>query len=1169
MRLFLSLFFVVSCFLSNAQEKNSLLWEISGNGLLQSSYLYGTMHVSKKIAFRLDDVFYEALNSSEVIALESDPNTWLDNEDTMGFAFGESFMTKGFYTDAFKIENPKKEEISNYLGFEDQMINSILYRSDENSQNFEEDTYLDMFIYQAGKKFGKPIIALEDIEESTALVGRASFNSIKDKPAEWLQKKMQQEEPLQMLQDAYRERNINLLDSIDKGMYTAYYLQNMLYTRNSNMATKLDSTIKNAKVFAGIGAAHLPGEHGVIALLRKKGYTVKALTSKSSQKGTSLKERFEEKIKEHKYTRQSVDDSLFTISLPNKLYPIAEFSNTFYISPDLANGSFFTVNRIPTYSFLKKDATFTIEDIDKLLFENIPGKILEKNKIIRSGFEGIDVKNLLKNGEHQRYQIFVTPLEIIIFKMGGHGAFVKQYADTIFNSIEFKNSDNTLKNISSIYADFEVEMPSNYAFTNTKRAGNRFIQGVDTKNNTYRFLKKATLHDYNYIEEDSFELKQIQHRFYQDLELKPIYKEFNSINLQSFAETDHLSNKKLHLMTQIKGDEYYLLGIVTSNPEEANRYFNSFKIKLPKYHETFSTVKDTALFFTTISPVKPPKFVVNSNGYTKKEIKPYNAYNKRSVYQNKNNEAIAVQLNKSHDFLMFTSIDSVWALRKKLYAQKRFTITHEKISYNPKGYSELQLTLTDTASTRGILIKNILKGGALYEIQAVIDTISKPSKFIKEFFDNFQPLDTLIGKDILLDKTNQFFNALRNNDSIVLNGYPFIQFEKKHIDSLKQIITEFDFKENQKNIQSYLIERLAAIDDTEAIDFYSDFYQKSYNNSSSQTKVLQAIAKKSTSESAQQLLDLMSIDLPLASSSYEIFQIFKPYMDSLPLAKKLYPEILDYSAIEEYKSSILSLLAKLKAEGLIKPNSYKKFRKQMLNDAKIQLKRELGKTNNRKTNPYYDNIFAGKRSSVLEDYVQLLQPFAQEKEMQLFFEKLDLLKDPDIQTTKVALLATKPNAIKTEELTDLASAINSRNLLFLKLKEAGKLALFPSRYKTQKQLAESQLFERKNFENEKDSILFVAEKEITYRNKQYIAYIFKHRDGSDYDKNFKMYISVYEETSKLAGKPFYKNSGYRIEDTDTDEEMVAVVIEEFLLRERPRAEVYRPNQGNNFGYYDY
>ncbi len=1166
-KLFFILIFINGAIAIHAQEKNSLLWEISGNGLTQSSYLYGTMHVSKKIAFRLDDVFFEALNKSEVIALESDPNTWLEIDDPSGF--GESFMTKGFYNRSFTMDPPRKEEIAAFLGLNDKMINNILYRTDLNSQNFEEDTYLDMFIYQAGKKFNKPIVALEDNEESSTLVGRASFNSLKDRPAEWLQKKMQLQEPLQLLEDAYRERNINLLDSLDQGMYTNYYLKNMLYIRNQNMAIKLDSVMKNSKVFAGIGAAHLPGKNGVISLLRKKGYNVKALTSRTTRKGNKLKEIFEEKIKENNYSLKTVDDNFFSILLPNNLYPIAEYSNTFYVSPDLANGSFFTANRIPTFSYLDKNKAFTIETIDHLLFENIPGKIIEKKFIIKNEYNGIDIRNILKNGEAQRYQIFITPLEIIIFKMGGHDSYVTQYSDTIFNSIKLKSLNSNLKKITSKYADFEVNMPETYTFTNTKRNGNRLIQAYDSINNTYQFLKKSTLHDYNFIEEDTFELKQIQKIFYKKLALEESYNQFKNNSLSSSATIDTLTNKKLHLFTKLKGHDYYLLGMVTENPELATAYFNSFKIKTPKYSESFIKVKDTALFFSAITSVKPPKFVANSNDYQKKEIKPYNAYSKKTVYQNKNNEAIAVQLNKSHDLLMFPSIDSIWTLRKKLYAKEEFNIRNYSTKNTKEGYSELQLTLTDTASTRGILIKNIIKGGLLYELKAVIDTTQKPSKYITEFFNNFKPLDTLIGKDLIADKTTIFFNALKANDSIALSGYPFIAFNKSHIDSLRYYISEFDYSEDQKKIQSFLIQRLTELDDSESMEFYTNFYQNSYNNSSSQTKILQAIAKKSTELSGEQLLSLMSKDLPLVSSDYEIYQIFKPYMDSLTLAKKLYPEILDYSAIEEYKSPIFSLLAQLKTNGLIKPKIYKKFRKQMLNDAKIQLKRELGNTSNNNINNYQVNLLNVKKKNVLESYIQLLHPFIKEKEVQLFFDKLSLLNDAEIQTTKIALLLSSGNIVDALEIENLANELDSRNLLFTKLKNVGKLSFFPEKFKTQQMLSEAQLFENKGYNKFTDSINFIAKKNITFRNKKYVAYAFKYSNGSDYDKNFKMYMAIYKDDSKLKSEPFYKNNGRRIEDTDTDEETLNLVIDEFILKDRKRAEVYTPNTLNNFGFYDY
>lgn len=48
----------------------SLLWEISGNGLKKSSYLFGTMHVSSKMAFHLADSFYIGLRNADMVALK-------------------------------------------------------------------------------------------------------------------------------------------------------------------------------------------------------------------------------------------------------------------------------------------------------------------------------------------------------------------------------------------------------------------------------------------------------------------------------------------------------------------------------------------------------------------------------------------------------------------------------------------------------------------------------------------------------------------------------------------------------------------------------------------------------------------------------------------------------------------------------------------------------------------------------------------------------------------------------------------------------------------------------------------------------------------------------------------------------------------------------------------
>ncbi|MCA6473216.1 MAG: TraB/GumN family protein, partial [Chitinophagaceae bacterium] len=62
--LFLLLFSSVP---SPAQEKknNALLWEISGNGLTQPSYLFGTIHMICKEDFVLSDIVKEKFNASK------------------------------------------------------------------------------------------------------------------------------------------------------------------------------------------------------------------------------------------------------------------------------------------------------------------------------------------------------------------------------------------------------------------------------------------------------------------------------------------------------------------------------------------------------------------------------------------------------------------------------------------------------------------------------------------------------------------------------------------------------------------------------------------------------------------------------------------------------------------------------------------------------------------------------------------------------------------------------------------------------------------------------------------------------------------------------------------------------------------------------------------------
>src|SRR5687767_11487273 len=73
-------FFFVSDLIAQSTKKTpkypSLFWEITGNGLKKPSYLFGTMHVSSKMVFHLSDSFYHAIRSSDMVALELNPQSW-------------------------------------------------------------------------------------------------------------------------------------------------------------------------------------------------------------------------------------------------------------------------------------------------------------------------------------------------------------------------------------------------------------------------------------------------------------------------------------------------------------------------------------------------------------------------------------------------------------------------------------------------------------------------------------------------------------------------------------------------------------------------------------------------------------------------------------------------------------------------------------------------------------------------------------------------------------------------------------------------------------------------------------------------------------------------------------------------------------------------------------
>lgn len=1153
-----------------AQENNSLLWKITGNNLSKPSYLYGTMHVSDKIAFRLDDVFYEALNNAEYVALESDPNLWLDYyiENENAIDFNNSFKS-GFYKKAFAITQPKPQAMASVLGFNGQMLNKILYRTNTVSQNFEEETYLDMFIYQACKKFNKKFVALEDIEESSYMVERSQLNMNKEEPDSWLSKKLQKESYYNLLQNAYRERNIFFIDSLNKAMYTDNHLKYMLYERNRIMAKGIDATAQKGSVFIGIGAAHLAGEEGVIALLRDYGYTVTPLTSNKTKTATTLKEHFENTFTINKYSRDTISDGLFSIELPNKLYHFISLSGiSLYASPDLTNGAFFSVTRVSTFPYLKEGDVFTFETLEDMYFESIPGKIISKKTITNGPYQGVDIVNQLKNGDYQRYQIFKTPLEIITLKLGGKKDFTQQYSDRIFNSLVFRDPNSTTNwtTVTNSEQSFALQLPQEHVFYNVERSGNRMLQGYRKDTDSYFLVERNTLNDIEYIEEDGFELKYIQKQFYENLEFEPKYNTIQHNNglptLTSSAVIDSVAGKKLFVKTTLHEADYYLMAAFTTSEKEANTFFNSLQITTPKYSEKFEQVIDTSLYFSTLSNVKMPPADMNSSyqyGNNKKNKKDYLNYTKNTSYANANDEKIEVTLTKLHDYAMYENVDSLWndIYNFKNYNLKSFIVRKKDRGTDTFKNKYQNLTLRDTLSSRTIEIKSILKNGVVYELKSVGDTLQKPSEFVTKFYNNFSPKDSVIGVSPFEDKTNLFFEKLRANDSVVITGLNQIRFAPKHLDSLIYFVDRYNFPEDKKYIRNSLLRKIINIKSPRVKPYLKKLYKNSYQDSYVQELILNELGDLKSKKAVEDILNLLEIDFPVNVSNYNFFYAFK---DSTNISKHFFPKALDYASIEDYKYPIYYLLSRLVLHEKVNPKIYKKDVNQLLNEAKIELKRQLSQENSAyKGDDYYDEDYY---TSWLVEYAMLLYPFANQNKVASFLEKIPSVKDEAFNIDYLMVKKLFGEKVTSADFKQYAEDSYTRSYLYNALKTNNLLSLYPKQYFNQDSLTVGAFYVYMDIERNELEYEFIKKKNISNKKGDFTVFVYKVKTKT-YQNTDEWKLAAYAINTKAiptAEIDFYKS--VQINNYESLEEQTDVIIDEFELIDRKRA-------GGNSNRYDY
>jgi len=972
----------ILCFQVFAQKPTkypSLLWEITGNGLQKPSYLYGTMHVSKKVAFHLSDRFFEALENVDVVGLETSPGEWLDNMgkyDMFSQVKGQidfSQVSYDFYGNAFKLSFPANAQIAALLSNDADIINGLLYRYVSRRENFEEATYIDLFIYQTGSKWGKKLISLEDFKVSEILSQRSAIPDA-DAESEYSYSGRRGKDYYSLsgqVEDAYRRGDLDALDSLSRLMNTSKNHQKYLIDeRNIIMARTMDSVMQKQPLFSGIGAAHLPGPDGVIELLRKKGYTVTPVLNTSDKKGKKTQEKLEETFKPLAASQKYNTDSLFSCALGGGFTTIIDEEAADYnLYTDMTNGAYYTVTRMRTFGTLfGVSRDMMLKKLDSLFYENIPGKIISKKEITtNTGMKGFDITNLTRRGDYQRCQIYATDMELIMIKLGGHGKFVKDSeGNRFFNSLKFYSKQDPAKTIvySPPTGGFEIKIPGNYYYhknyvgKNVDRAENLFA--YDNSKDVSIGVIQAYYNEYDYLEEDTFELNILCSKF---LKNKGYKKDITrSLGTeQGFPCLNFTAQKADGVLTGkifIKGVHYYLVFTATKpgNAPAAAAYLGSFKLTDFKYLNERKEISDDNYHFKVKDEITPSRNTEISdalvNDYKKlDEARNKGKYKNDFEYEFKNKsyyspsvaEHVHIEYQKYNDY-DYREKKLIWNNAVKYYKKTGMVVTSAKPVYESDSLQRFEVIMKDTATVRAIKSLNILKQGLVYTLSAQYDTTIGMSQWQTEFFKTFKPADTLIGKDVFEYKFPQMLKDLSSADSnkkyAASQSLSSVGFEKRCIDDFVSYMKDTAvFFALPENIQAILLVNGGTMESEKVIPLYKKLYPKLSENSYLQICLLKGLAYLRTVNSYSAMTGLYKDEPPLVGDESIVSSVFEPLYDSLEMSKNLFPSLLELTRFEEYKAPVYRLLAALVERGLLNQTAYLTHKGVLLKEANYEFKR--------------------------------------------------------------------------------------------------------------------------------------------------------------------------------------------------------------------------------------
>lgn len=261
-----------------SQYDKGLLWKISKAGVTPS-YIFGTIHVTDKNILNLPTEVSDSLNNSDVFVMEAVPDInhilllgkrmFLNDGDRL-----EDIISKPIFDNTVKILSAYNMSV--------EVVSMMKPWAAFLTMNYppETGTILDLELLRIARDNGAKIYGLETMDEQIDVLDHLELDSQLRLLIDTVCHYNIMEEEFEMMKILYLNRDLKGLIEYSSRFTTTendVYLElfeKLLTRRNYTMTDRMQKYLNKGSAFIAIGAMHLPGEEGVLHLLKQHNYDV-------------------------------------------------------------------------------------------------------------------------------------------------------------------------------------------------------------------------------------------------------------------------------------------------------------------------------------------------------------------------------------------------------------------------------------------------------------------------------------------------------------------------------------------------------------------------------------------------------------------------------------------------------------------------------------------------------------------------------------------------------------------------------------------------------------------------------------------------------------------------------------------------------------------------------